>query len=497
MIHLELIKKYASTHPDAVVFKSRDASMTWHEFQRDTEKKIMFLLKHYDRNLPRQASYIARNRIDLLPWLSALSTLGIPVTGLDYTLSPGQLRAMNSAIDAELVLVSSSIVNADNVVSLCQSNAMLIDLDSITTPFIGVSDDGNDVLDLIARRELPKRPYRAFGFTSGTSGTPKPVFRDTPFDQRRFAYFTERYRFNADDRFLAVMPIYHAAGNGWMRLFLSLGASIFIDTYDAPAEVRRILETERITASVMTPIMLEGVVDSFPADARTALPALRWLLLGGKHLTSRLKLRALSVLGPCLHEYYGTTETGVNTLADPDDLLHYPDSVGRAYDGNTVLVVDAAGRPVPAGVSGTVVVDSYMNMTFYAGGQAAEMQIDGRRFLVTPEQGYLDANGRLYLLNRTQEPGNVANLYRLEDAIRTLPNVGDVAIVPFKRGAAPGLACALSLKKACKDEPILIDKVHTLAALESVTFEKCAVIPSVPYSPSGKVRVAELGALLT
>jgi long-chain acyl-CoA synthetase len=498
MIHLQLIKIYASTKPDAVAFKTRDASMTWHEFQRNTEKKINFLLKHYGHHLPRQSSYIARNRIDLLPWLSALATLGIPTTGLDYTLPPGQLKAMNNAIESELILVSSSVVNADNVVSLSQSNAMLIDLDAITTSFIDSFDDtATDVLELIDSRALPKRPYRAVGFTSGTSGTPKPVFRDTPFDQRRFAYFTERYQFNADDRFLSIMPIYHAAGNGWVRLFLSLGATIVIDTYDAPSEVRKLLEKERITASVMTPIMLDGVVNSFPANARTALPALRWLLLGGKHLTAQLKLRALSVLGPCLHEYYGTTETGVNTLADPDDLLNYPDSVGRTSDGNTVLVVSPSGEPVPAGVSGTVVIDSYMNMVSYAEGQAAQIQIDGRRYLVTPEQGYLDRDGRLYLLNRTQEPGNTANLYRLEDTIRTLPNVGDVAIVPFKGGSSPGLACALSLKKACQHEPILLDKIHALAALESVTFEKCAVIPSVPYSPSGKVRVAELGALLT
>jgi acyl-coenzyme A synthetase/AMP-(fatty) acid ligase len=498
MIHLELIKKYADANPAFVVFKTKDTTMTWSEFRKKTEEKILFLLKHYDRNLPRQASYVTRNRIDLLPWLSALATLGIPVTGLDYTLPPGQLKAMNVAIGSELVLLSSRTMSTDNVVSLGQSNAMLIDLDSITSSFSGVLDnDITDVLEFIASRDLPKRPYRAVGFTSGTSGSPKPVIRDTPFDQRRFAYFTERYQFSGNDRFLSVMPLYHAAGNGWVRLFLSLGASIFIDTYDSPAALRRVLETERITATVMTPIMLNGLVDSFPGDARAALPSLRWLLIGGKHLNAQLKLRALSVLGPSLHEYYGTTETGVNTLADPDDLLKYPGSVGHAYDGNSVLVVDSDGRPVPAGVSGTVVIDSYMNMLSYAGGNASQLQIDGQRYLVTPEQGYLDQDGRLYLLNRTQEPGNVANLYRLEDTIRTLPNVGDVAILPFKGGNIPGLACAVSLKTACPNEPILIDKVRSLAALESITFEKCAVVPSIPYSPSGKVRVAEVGALLT
>lgn len=498
MILLKLIKKYADADPSAVVFEGRDGRMTWNEFRVETEKIILFLLNHYGSSMPRQASYIARNRADLLPWLSALTTLGVPATGLDYTLPAAHLKTMNDAISSELVIISSKTVFHDHgITQVAQPNALLIDLDSVAIPFLSVRSDGSaDMAALLDSYQLPSRPYRAVGFTSGTSSAPKPVLREAPFDQRRFAYFTERFGFGGADRFLSIMPIYHAAGNGWVRLFLSLGASIYIDNYDSPAELKRVLETERISTSVMSPIMLSELVDAYPETARTALPSLRWLLIGGKHLPASLKLRALSVLGPCLHEYYGTTETGVNTLAGPNDMLSHPDSVGLAYDGNSVLVVDPDGRPVGANESGTVVIDSYMNMRRYADGEAAALTIDGRRYLVTPEHGYLDSEGRLFLLNRAQHSGNLTPIYRLEDAIRTLPNVGDVAILPMAQGAGGGLACALSLKNNCPNEPNLIGKVRQLAAQESVTLDQCAVIPAIPYSPSGKVRVGDISSLL-
>lgn len=499
MIPLQLIKKYADADPGAVVFKGRDVRITWNEFRVETEKRILFLLNHYGRSMPQQASYIARNRADLLPWLSALATLGVPVTGLDYTLPTARLKTMNETIGSELVIISSKTVCHDHhcTISLAKPDAMLIDLDSVAILFLNVLGDSNaDIADRLASYQLPTRPYRAVGFTSGTSSAPKPVLRDTPFDQRRFAYFTERFGFSGADRFLSIMPIYHAAGNGWVRLFLSLGALIYIDNYDSPTELKRVLETERITASVMAPIMLSELVNAYPETARSALPSLRWLLIGGNHLPPSLKLSALSVLGPCLHEYYGTTETGVNTLAGPADMLSHPGSVGLAYDGNSVLVVDQDGCPVGANESGTVVIDSYMNMRGYANSETAELTIDGRRYLVTPEQGYLDAEGRLFLLNRTQQSGNLTPIYRLEDAIRTLPHVGDVAILPMAQGTVGGLTCALSLKHGCQNESNLIHEVRQLAALEAVTLDQCAVIPAIPYSPSGKVRVGDISSLL-
>ena len=496
MIHLKLIQGFTAWRPHNTVFSSAGERMSWLTFQVETEKKVAFLLNHYGRALPRQASYVARNRIDLMPWLAALATLGIPVTGLDYTLPVAALHAMNCAIGAELVLASSVTVSpCTNLALLAQDNAMLLDLDSLTLPWIGpVEAQGGDMLARIAAADLPQRPYRAVGFTSGTSSPPKSVVRNTPFDQRRFAWFTQRYQFSSNDRFLAVMPLYHAAGNGWARLFLTLGASVHIANYDDPAAVARILVDERISASVMSPIMLSdllGVLDDAPAPA---VPTLRWLLIGGKHATAALKLAALDRLGPCLHEYYGTTETGVNTIAEPADMRSHPDSVGRAYDGNDILIVDPSGHPLGPLQSGTVAIDSYMNMRGYGEASAAEVEHAGRRYLLTPELGYLDFGGRLYLQSRSAGSGGNRNIYRLEDRIRTLPNVADVAILPATGG--PGFACAVNLHRPCPNQARLLERVRGLAADEAVDLGDCAVLAAIPYSPSGKVRVADIARLI-
>ncbi len=174
------------------------------------------------------------------------------------------------------------------------------------------------------------KPFRAISFTSGTSGVPKAVIRTKSFDARRFAYFSARYGFSSHDSHLVSIPLYHAAGSGWARLFLQLGSRIIIAPPDAaPDKTVELIRTHTITNTVMTPPQLDRVVQHLKRghSYEQTLP-LRFLLVGGKHFPVSLKIDAIKVLGPVVYEYYGTTETGVNTVAEPSDILSHPESVG-------------------------------------------------------------------------------------------------------------------------------------------------------------------------
>ncbi|MBI3752597.1 MAG: hypothetical protein HY266_00940 [Deltaproteobacteria bacterium] len=84
-------------------------------------------------------------------------------------------------------------------------------------------------------------------------------------------------------------------------------------------------------------------------------------------------------------------------------------------------------------------VASYMNMANYGDGSANTLLLDRERYLLTPEQGYLDKEGRLYLLNRS---------------------------------------------------------ARALASEERLRFARLRVTSRIPYSPSGKVKVRDLSLLL-
>ena len=57
--------------------------------------------------------------------------------------------------------------------------------------------------------------------------------------------------------------------------------------------------------------------------------------------------------GPIVWEYYGTTEGG-GTIATPEQWLAHPGTVGIAYPGADIKILDDDGQELPRGESGTV-----------------------------------------------------------------------------------------------------------------------------------------------
>lgn len=494
MIPLSRIEEIAASRADLAAIVAGAETLSWRQYADAVRDAAEGLAGAVALDELRTVAFLSHNRAELVVAASAAATLKTTLCGLDYSLSQAALAELLERIEADLLIVSSGFL-ADrgiNVRTLAAGRAV-VDLDNRlpgATPYAAFAG-------LAAGRRAPNapaRPFRAISFTSGTSGTPKPVIRTASFDARRFAYFTARYGFSSADRHLATIPLYHAAGGGWARLFLQLGATLVLAPPDDPLEAAELIRREWITSSTMTPPILSGVLREVARGrARVTPNQLRFVLVGGKHFPAPAKQEALQVLGPVVYEYYGTTETGVNTIAEPADLLTHPASVGRVYDGNRILILDPERKPVPSGIVGSVAIASYMNMDTYLGAPANRVQIDGERYLITSEAGYLDEDGRLYLLNRSQGADSV-NLYALENAIRHIRGVEDVALLR-RAGAGPvAVDCAVVLKASAGAGAA--DEVRARAAeilrRERIALARFEPLDQIPYSPSGKVRAAAL-----
>jgi long-chain acyl-CoA synthetase len=135
--------------------------------------------------------------------------------------------------------------------------------------------------------------------------------------------------------------------------------------------------------------------------------------------------------GPVIYEYYAATEGGGTTIMG-DEWLRKPGSVGRAWPGSVVSVLDENGEPVPTGQIGTV----YMRM----GTSTFEYHKDPEKtrkarvgdLFTLGDVGYLDEDGYLYLRDRKNDmiiSGGV-NIYpaEIEGELAVHPKVADVAV---------------------------------------------------------------------
>jgi len=145
-----------------------------------------------------------------------------------------------------------------------------------------------------------------------------------------------------------------------------------------------------------------------------------------------VKRRMIEWWGPVIYEYYAATEGGGTYVKSPEWLEH-PGTVGRAWPGSEIKILDDDGNELGANQSGTVYMRTPMGQFEYYKdpGKTAESR-RGDMFTVG-DIGYLTEDGWLFLNDRKADmiiSGGV-NIYpaEIEAALLTHPKVGDAAVL--------------------------------------------------------------------
>jgi HIP---CoA ligase len=334
-------------------------------------------------------------------------------------------------------------------------------------------------------------------FTSGTTGAPKGASLRHGAAVRAYTDWADVVGLTAGDRYLIVNPFFHTFGlNAGIVACLITGATIVPHAvFDVPQVMRRVDE-EGITMLPGPPSVYQTILDHPELD-RFDLSTLRLAVTGAAAVPVEMVRRMRSELSfRTIVTGYGLTEaTGIATMCRHDD---DPETIattsGRAIPDVEVAVVDEAGKPVPAGEPGEVVVRGYNVMAGYFGDPGAtSATIDGDGWLHTGDVGVMDDRGNLRITDRTKDMFVVGgfNAYpaEIENMMMEHPAVSQVAVigVPDHRLGEVGRAYVVPRDGATVDGAALIDWCRERMANYKVP-RSVEVVDALPLNAVGKVQ---------
>ena len=286
-------------------------------------------------------------------------------------------------------------------------------------------------------------PERTMGapmvYTSGTSGRPKGVRRalagedpDTPPAASAWFFGLFGLAPFADHVHLCCSPLYHTAVLNFATISLQLGHPVVLmDRFD-PETMLALIERHRATHTHMVPTQFRRLLAlPEPVRARYDVSSLRAAIHGAAPCPQEVKRRMLDWWGPVVIEYYAATEGGGAGIT-AQEWLAKPGSVGRAWPGSEVRVLDDNGDDLPPGEPGLVYL-RMGNSTFdYHKDRDKTLASRARGMFTVGDIGYLDADGYLYLCDRKGDmiiSGGV-NIYpaEIESELSCHPAVEDVAV---------------------------------------------------------------------
>lgn len=352
-------------------------------------------------------------------------------------------------------------------------------------------------------------------YTSGTTGAPKGVVRPTAGHLVALAWTMRAiYDCGPGDVFWAASDVGWVVGHSYIcyaPLIAGCTTIVYegkpVGTPDAGAFWRVIAE-HKVRAFFTAPTALRAIKRDDPDGALVKdydLSRLNALYLAGERADPDTVNWASRHLKVPVVDHWWQTETGYAIAANPLGIERLPVKVGSpsvAMPGFDVQVLDEGGHPVPAGQLGAIAI----KLPLPPGTLPTLWNAEDRfvkSYLThfpghyeTGDAGYVDEDGYLYIMARTDDVINVAG-HRLstgamEEVLANHPQVAECAVIGVAdtlKGQSPlGFLC---LNKGCTTPhdqiirecvQLMRDKIGPVA-----DFKRAVVIDRLPKTRSGKI----------
>jgi len=348
---------------------------------------------------------------------------------------------------------------------------------------------------------------RSMIYTSGTTGKPKGAARSTDFAARPevVEYVLKAVSFlkmSPDEVHLVCCPLYHSAPS-FFNLVSSIlgGTSVYQPRFD-PVRFLELVDQHKVTSVHLVPTMVVRLLQ-VPDEvvARLDLSSLRTVICGAAPLFPEYKLAFLDRFGDCLYEYYGATETGVNTLITPQEMRERPSSVGKAFADNEIKILDETGGEVPDGERGILYVHNAMLMEGYYKNQKATVETCQDKYMTVGDVAVRDADGYIHIVDRVKDMiirGGV-NIYpaEIEEVLTGMEGVADAAVVgqPDRELGESAAAFVVPGDRATLTEGQIQEYCGQRLANEKIP-ERIVFIEEIPRTPTGKILKRDLREML-
>jgi propionyl-CoA synthetase len=352
-------------------------------------------------------------------------------------------------------------------------------------------------------------------YTSGTTGEPKGIVRDNGGHAVALYWsMREIYGMQAGDVFWTASDVGWVVGHSYIvyaPLLYGCTTVLYegkpVGTPDAGA-FWRVAAEHAVKVLFTAPTAFRAIRRADPDGAlidRSALSELKAIFLAGERSDPETLQWALDKFDRPVIDHWWQTETGWPVTANPCGMGLFeirPGSAGKAMPGWDIHVLDANAEPSPPGEIGALAC----RLPLPPGSLPTLWQADERYktayldaypgYYCTGDAGFIDADGYVHVLTRTDDVINVAghrlSTGALEEVLAAHDDVAECAVTGIRddiKGQVPlGFVCLKAGRE--RDEHEIVSELVALVRTRIgpvAAFKRAVVVERLPKTRSGKI----------
>jgi acetyl-CoA synthetase len=510
--------RWARDTPDAVAIRYEHADgsrrdFSYRELGRDADR-LAAALRRLGVGRGDRVALVLPQRFETAVAHIALYRLGAVAMPLSMLFGPDALEYRIDDSDARLAIVDESgIANVREARPLCPRLATVI--------AVGAAEGQGDV-DWNRALEAEHAPFAAVTtraddaavliYTSGTTGPPKGTLIPHRALIGNLPGFVCSQNWFPQDDAVFWSPADWAWTGGLMDALLPtlyFGREIVAcQRRFAPDFAFEVMARHRVTHTFLFPTALKAMMKAAPEPRRHHALHLRAIMSAGEAVGDAVFAWCRDALGVVPNEMFGQTEINYIVGNCAVRWPARPGSMGRAYPGHRVAVIDDDGRECARGTPGDVALhrrdvhgdrDPIFFLGYWKRDDATRAKFTGEvddSWCRTGDTAVMDGDGYLWYQGRSDDVFKAAG-YRIgpseiENCLVKHAAVANAAVVPkpdAERGALVKAFVVLAAGFAASAELVAELQAHVRGKLAPYEYPKeIEFIDALPMTTTGKVQ---------
>lgn len=485
---IDLLERNARSHSDspALIFEGHSFShATLHQaVQKQASALHAAGVRRGDRVL-----VVSGNRPEVLVLLGAVAWLGAMLVPLNLRLSSAEMAQQARDASPSLVIVDAGCA------SLCTAawpDGMAgVPLETLTEAVSGsMACVGQAQEAHVPRQDAPDQGIIML-YTAAVEGHARGAVLSQSQLRASAIQTGSAWALDADDRWLGVLPLFHAAGIGLALALLEAGgACVILPRFDPVAAVAAVAR-HRITVCATFAPMLGALLDAATQnlDGEASLASLR-VCMG---LEPPSVVARLATLCPAAKFWSAYGQAEVSSMVCLGLQSERPGAAGRPMEPTEVRVQDAAGRALPAGLEGEIAVRGPTVFMGYWEPEGKSPFKPADPWHRTGDLGRIDEDGWLWFMGRAAHKQLIKtggeNVYpaEVEQVLLEHPAVAEAFVFGLpddKWGEAVHAVCALKTGVSASQTELLQFVAVRIARYKT---PKSVVFHPAPLTRTGPV----------